>query len=85
MQYRVVYCIHNDSDANFTAIQPHCNENTVIPTKENSLIIIEAENLLHKVKFRNGTRLMLMADYTTSHTRGIHGSLVYIWDYVWFR
>ena len=83
-QYRVVYCIHNDSDASFISLQPDCKD-IEIPTKENCLVIIEAENLVHRVKFNKGTRLMLMADYTTDLNRGIHGNLTFIWDSLWFK
>ena len=83
-QYRVVYCIYNKSDASFITKKNNCKE-IELPTKENSLVIIEAENLVHRVNFNKGCRLMLMADYTTDLNRGIHGNLVYVWDNIWFK
>ena len=81
-QFRAVYCIACDADAYFSAQTDDGIIN--IKTKENSLIIIEAENLLHKVVFKGGERLMMMTDFATSDKRGIHGSLVYLWDFVWW-
>jgi len=83
-QYRIAYCIKNNSDGILHAVQPLCKDKS-IKTVENSLVIIEAEHLLHRIEFSKGTRLILMGDFTTGTNRGVHGNMVYLWDYVWLH
>ena len=85
-QYRAVYCIYSNSDGKFIANEHECKIGTTeIPTQENSLMIIEAENLIHSLHLTSGRRIMLMCDFTSSVERGLHGTLVWIWDMLWMN
>ena len=53
--------------------------------KKNTLIGIEANELLHKVKIENGERLVLMVDVVNNNKRGICGTFFYTWDYIWLN
>ena len=83
-QFRAVYCLYNNSDGTFISKDLKCTPNKIeIPTIENSLMIIESEELVHRVHFTKGKRIMIMCDFTTSLNRGLHGYIILLWDNIW--
>jgi hypothetical protein len=86
-QYRLVIPIHDTSDSVFTI-----EDVGDFPFIENTGVILEAGNCLHKVKFTSGERLILIMDYTTapcdsavSHysCRGVDGYFWWVIDVIW--
>ena len=57
-QFRAVYCLYNNSDGTFISKDLKCTPNKIeIPTIENSLMIIESEELVHRVHFTKGKNM----------------------------
>jgi hypothetical protein len=81
-QFRLIINLFDDSDCEF---QYMTRDGSIVAQKtvSNSLSIIEAGRLRHRVKMTRGTRLLLMMDFTTTRTRGCLGWFAFTWDYVW--
>jgi hypothetical protein len=86
-QYRLIIPIYDTSDATFT-IDGFGDFQFV----ENMGVCLEAGNCLHKVKFKNGERLILIMDYTTADCdnkldhymcRGVKGYMWWLIDVIW--
>jgi hypothetical protein len=86
-QYRLVIPIHDNSDSVFTI--ENFGEFRFV---ENTGVLLEAGNCLHKVKFTSGERLLLIMDYTTAECdsigghytcRGLFGYFWWIIDIIW--
>jgi hypothetical protein len=83
-QFRVVVNLLDDSDCDFE-YQSADGSIVSLPTTANSICIIEASRLKHRVNLQSGTRLLLMMDYTTTRKRGVRGWLSLAWDRVWME
>ena len=86
IQIRTIVNLFDESDGTFSYKSKCCNNNTKsIPTNENTLVLIQANKLLHKYKFKKGHRCVLIIDFIDSKSKGIHG---YFWsgfDFCWDR
>jgi hypothetical protein len=67
-QYRMIIPVFDTSDAKFT-IDGHDE----FRFKQNMGVFLEADNCLHKVKFNNGERLLLIMDFITKDCDSLSG------------
>ncbi len=80
-QYRLVIPVYDTSDTTFYF------EDRSIPFVENTGVLIEAGNCVHKVTFSKGERLVLIMDFTTEPCDSVSGHFMcrsfsgYFWWY----
>lgn len=67
-QYRLVIPVYDTSDARF-----HIDPDISFRFTQNTGILIEAGNCMHRVEFNRGERLVLIMDFTTKKCDSIHG------------
>jgi len=83
-QFRVVVSLFDDSDCEFQ-YRSRRGEIVCHRTEPNSLCVIEAGRLVHRVQMNSGTRLLLMMDFTTALDRGPLGWVGFAWDHLWVK
>lgn len=83
-QFRVVVNLFDESDCAFEYRAPG-GDVVSHPTRSNSLCVIEAGRLSHRVQMSSGMRLLLMMDFTTARDRGALGWLGFAWDTFWMK
>ena len=85
-QYRGVLNLFDDSSSQFCyKLKCQNNEEKCIISKKNTLILIEANNCLHKVHIEHGERLVLIVDVVNNSKKGICGRVFSILDYIWLK
>ena len=85
-QYRIIINLFDNSTSKFYyTLKCLNNKEQYIMTQKNTLVAIEANEALHKVKIENGERLVLMVDVVNNSKRGICGTFFSIWDYIWLN
>ena len=86
IQIRSIVNLFDESDGTFSYKSKCCDNSTKnIPTKENTLVLIQANKLLHKYKFNKGYRCVLVIDFVDSKSKGIHGYFWSSFDFCWDR
>jgi hypothetical protein len=85
-QIRALLNLQDKSNGTFSYKSKCCNnDEQSIKTKENTVVLIQANKLLHKYKFKNGYRCVLVVDLVDSKEKGIHGYFWGAFDFVWDR
>jgi hypothetical protein len=85
-QIRTILNLHDQSNGMFSYKSKCCRRKTkTIKTKENTLILIQANKLLHKYKFKKGSRCVLVVDFVDSKWKGLYGTFWGTFDFVWDR
>jgi hypothetical protein len=84
-QFRVIVNLFDDSDCELEYRSPPGGVVVRHRTEANSLCIIEAGRLSHRVQMTLGARLLLMMGFTTALVRGALGWLGFAWDYFWMK
>ena len=86
VQIRTILNLNDNSNGTFSYKSKCCNKGeNKIQTKENTLVLIQANKLLHKYRFKNGNRCVLVIDFMDSKTKGVHGYFWTAFDFVWDR
>ena len=85
-QIRTILNLKDNTNGTFSYKSKCCNnDEQTIKTKENTIVLIQANKLLHKYKFNGGYRCVLVIDFIDSKEKGIYGLYWLTFDYVWDR
>lgn len=85
-QIRALINLSDQSDGYFSYNSKCCEKKNIkFKTKENSLVLIQANKLLHKYEYIRGKRCVLVIDFIDSKKKGPYGYFWGTWDYCWDR
>lgn len=85
-QIRCILNLYDKSNGSFSYYSKCCGDGEKeMKTTENSMVLIQANKLLHKYKFEKGYRVILVIDFIDGKNRGFHGLYWGGFDYVWDR